>query len=131
VGKKVEIVLLRKGERVTIQSEVELYKPSGRVAAVEMENRLGMEVKEISILDARKRRLNSREGVLVTKVDPQGPAARSGMEPGDIVYQINQQPVKGLKDYSRILELLPQGRKPCSWCGTGDRETGYLTVVVQ
>jgi serine protease Do len=97
-----------------------------------MENRLGMEVKEISILEARKRRLNSREGVLVTQVDPQGPAARSGMEPGDIVYQINQQPVKGLKDYGRILEQLPQGQEALllvrDW-RTG--ETGYLTVVAQ
>ena len=132
VGKKVEIVLLRKGERVTVQPEVELYKPSGRMAAVEMENRLGMEVKEISILEARKRRLNSREGVLVTKVDPQGPAARSGVEPGDIVYQINQQPVKSLKDYGRILEQLPQGQEALllvrDW-RTG--ETGYLTIVAQ
>ena len=132
VGKKVEIVLVRKGERVTVQSVVELYKTSGRMAAVEMENRLGMEVKEISILEARKRRLNSRDGVVVTKVDPQGPAARAGLEAGDIVYQINQQAIKGLNDYGRILEQLPQGQEALllvrDW-RTG--ETGYLTVVVQ
>jgi serine protease Do len=102
------------------------------MAAVEMENRLGMEVKEISILEARKRRLNSRDGVVVIKVDPQGPAARAGLEPGDIVYQINQQAIKGLNDYGRILEQLPQGQEALllvrDW-RTG--ETGYLTVVAQ
>ncbi len=132
VGKRVEVILLRKGERITVQPVVEAYVPSPRLAALELESRLGMEVKEISILEARKRRLNSREGVLVARVNPQGPAARAGLEVGDIVYQINQQTLRGLKDYHRIVEQLHPGQEALllvrDW-RTG--ETGYLTVGVQ
>ena len=132
VGKRVEVVLLRKGERITVQPVVEAYLPSPRMAALELESRLGMEVKEISILEARKRRLNSRDGVLVAQVDPQGPAAQAGLEAGDIVYQINQQTLRGLKDYHRIVEQLHSGQEALllvrDW-RTG--ETGYLTVEVQ
>jgi serine protease Do len=132
VGKRVEVVLLRKGERITVQPVVEAHVPSPRLSALEMESRLGMEVKEISILEARKRRLNSREGVLVARVDPQGPAARAGLEVGDIVYQINQQTLRGLKDYHRIVEQLHPGEEALllvrDW-RTG--ETGYLTVGIQ
>jgi serine protease Do len=132
VGKKVDVVLLRKGERVTVQPVVEAYKPSGRMAALNLANRMGLEVKEISILEARKRKLNSREGVLVTKVDPQGPSARAGLEAGDILYQVNQQAIRGIKDYNRIVEQLQPGQEILllvrDW-RTG--ETGYLTVVVQ
>jgi serine protease Do len=132
VGKKVEILLLRKGERITAQPVVEAYVPSPRLAALELENRLGMEVKEISVLEARKRRLNSRDGVLIARVDPQGPAARAGLEVGDIVYQVNQQTIRGLKDYHRIVEQLLPGQEALllvrDW-RTG--ETGYLTVGVQ
>jgi len=132
VGKKVEIVLLRKGERITVQPAVEAYFPSPRMAALDLESRMGMEVKEVSILEARKRRLNSREGVLVTRVDPQGPAARAGLEVGDIIYQVNQQTIRGPKDYHRIVEQLHPGQEVLllvrDW-RTG--ETGYLTVGVQ
>jgi type II secretory pathway component PulC len=51
---------------------------------------------------------------------------------GDIVYQINQQPLRGPKDYSRIVEQLHPGQEALllvrDW-RTG--ETGYLTVGVQ
>ncbi len=111
---------------------MEAYLPSAHAAAPEIEGRLGIEVKEISILEARKRRLSSRDGVLVARVDPQGPAARAGLEVGDIIYQINQQPLRGPKDYQRIVENLPPGQEVLllvrDW-RTG--ETGYLTVGVQ
>ena len=132
VGKKVEVGLVRRGDRATVQSVVEAYKPSPQVAALELENRLGIEVKEVSILEARKRRLNSREGVVISKVDPQGPAGKAGMEPGDIIYQMNNQAIRGLKDYNRTLEKIQPGEEALllvrDW-RTG--EMGYLAMVVQ
>jgi serine protease Do len=132
VGKKAEIGLLRKGEKITVQASVEAYRPTPRMAALELENRVGIEVKEVSILEARKRRLNSREGVMITKVAPQGPAARAGLEPGDIIYHVNDQVIRGLKDYNRILEQIPSGQEILlmvrDW---RSGETGYVTVVVQ
>jgi serine protease Do len=132
VGKKVEIGLIRKGERLTVQPVVEPYKLSPNMAAVEMENRMGIEVKEISILEARKRRLNSREGVVIMKVDPQGPAGRAGLETGDIIYQMNNQAIRGLKDYNRILEQIQPGQEALLLVRDGRTgEMGYLTMVVQ
>jgi serine protease Do len=132
VGRKAEVTLLRRGKRVTVQPVVEAYKPSERMVALELVNRMGLEVKEISILEARRRKLSSREGVLITKVDPQGPGALAGLEAGDILYQVNQRAIRGLKDYHRIVEQLQPGQEILllvrDW-RTG--ETGYLTVVVQ
>ncbi len=132
VGKQVDVVLLRMGERITTKPVVEAYKPRERMAALDLGNRMGLEVKEISIMEARKRKLNSREGVLITRVDPQGVAARAGLEVGDILYQVNQQAIRGLKDYHRIVEQLEPGQEILllvrDW-RTG--ETGYLSLVVQ
>jgi serine protease Do len=132
VGKKLEIGLLRKGERISAQAMVEAYKPSPRLAAVELRNKLGVELKEISVMDARRRRLDSREGVILTRVDPRGPASRAGLEPGDIIYQMNNQTIRGLKDYNRILQQVPRDEEVLLLvrdARTG--EVGFLTVVAQ
>ncbi|MGD0624313.1 MAG: DegQ family serine endoprotease [Thermodesulfobacteriota bacterium] len=132
VGKKLEIGLWRNGERISAQAMVAAYKPSPRLAAVELGNKLGVEVKEISVMEARRRRLDSREGVILTQVDPRGPASRAGLEPGDIIYQMNNQTIRGLKDYNRILQQVPRDEEVLLLvrdARTG--EVGFLTVVAQ
>ena len=132
VGKKVEIGLLRKGEKILTQAIITAYKPSARLAASELRNKLGVEVKEISVLEARRRRLDSREGLILNKVDPQGPAGRTGLEPGDILYQINNQTVRGLSDYNRIIEQIQGGEEVLLLVrDSRTGEVGYLTLVAQ
>jgi serine protease Do len=132
VGKKVEIGLWRKGERITAQAVIMAYKPSPSVVAVELRDKLGVEAKEVSLMEARRMRLDSREGVILTKVDPRGPAGRAGLEPGDLILQINNQAVRGLKDYNRIVEQIQREEEVLLLVRdvqTG--EVGYLTLVMQ
>lgn len=132
VGKKVQIGILRRGERMTLEANVETYKPDSRLAVLELKNKLGIEVREISGMDARRRNLDSREGVLLTQVDPNGPAGRVGLEPGDIIYQINNQSIRGLKDYARIMEQV-QSEEEILLLVRDSRmgEIGYISLVAQ
>lgn len=131
-GKKVEIGLLRQGEKITLQVGVAAYQPSSAQAALEIKSKLGIEVKEISILEAKRRRLDSREGVIITKVDPQGPAARAGLEPGDVIYQIKNQPIRGMSDYRRLLAQVQSGEEVLLLVRDGrSGEMGYLTLVTE
>jgi serine protease Do len=132
VGKKVDVGILRKGEKISIQVEVSAYKHAPRIAALGLKNKLGIEVKEISILEARRRRLDSREGVVLAKVDANGPAGRAGLETGDIILQINNLAVRGINDYARILEQIQKDEEVLLLVRdmrTGDM--GYLTVLAQ
>ncbi len=132
VGKSVEIGLLRKGERTNVQASVAAYKPTPQHTAAELRSKLGIEVKEISSLEARRKRLESREGILLTKVDPNGPSDRAGLEPGDILHQINNQAVRGIGDYARILEQIQSGEEVLLLIRDGRTgEVGYLTVVAR
>jgi len=132
IGKKVEIGVLRKGERITRLAVVAAYKPSPRLAAAEFRNKLGVEAKEVSILEARRKRLDSREGVILTGVDPAGPAGRAGLEPGDIIYQINNRTIRGLGDYNRILEQVQSNEEVLLLIrDMRTKVMGYVTLVAQ
>jgi serine protease Do len=81
-------------------------------------------------MEARRKQLDSREGVIVTKVDNQGAGGRAGIEPGDIIYQINNHTVRSLRDYNRIIEKIPRGEEILLLIrDTRSGEVGYLTLV--
>jgi serine protease Do len=44
------------------------------------------------------------QGALVTEVDPTSAAAAAGIQPGDVIEQINRQPVKNAEDAVRLTE---------------------------
>jgi serine protease Do len=44
------------------------------------------------------------KGVVVTDIDPGSPAAEAGLHPGDVIEEINRQPVSSLSEYQRALQ---------------------------
>ena len=41
-------------------------------------------------------------GVRVSEIDPESPAATTGLRPGDIIREINRKPVKSVQDFERL-----------------------------
>jgi serine protease Do len=50
-----------------------------------------------------------QRGVLISDVEPDGPAARSGIRPGDVIVSINRQPVTTVAEASRALQGIRTG----------------------
>ncbi len=46
----------------------------------------------------------STQGVVVTQVDPTGPAADAGIQQGDVIEQVNQQPVRSAADFRTAMQ---------------------------
>jgi serine protease Do len=44
------------------------------------------------------------QGVVVSDIDPGGPAAQAGIQQGDVIQQINRQPVRSIDDVRRALQ---------------------------
>ena len=50
---------------------------------------------------------SNTQGVAVEAVDPDGAAAQAGIQPGDIIQQVNHQPVRSVADLAGALARTP------------------------
>lgn len=67
--------------------------------------RIGVGGQNVSLprLAVRAHRLMQPSGVLITTIESGSPAARAGLQPGDIVVAFDGQPVHGIDDLHRLL----------------------------
>lgn len=73
--------------------------------------RLGVAISDVNAADAEVYDLPSVSGVEVTAVTPGEPADRAGLQLGDVILKINDQPVNSVPDLqSRIAQLQPGNR---------------------
>jgi serine protease Do len=125
IGKAVAVELLRKGKplgfTVTVgrlpegedvedgvQSQDEPAMPES-----EREDLLGLSMAPLS--DELRERFNigkSVEGVLITEVKPNSPAAQKNVKPGDVIVEVTQEKVKQPQDVkTRLLAVKKSGRR--------------------
>jgi S1-C subfamily serine protease len=69
---------------------------------------LGLRVQRITPEAARRLGLSSSKGVLVVEVQPGSPADQVGIEPADVIREVNQRPVGNVRDFERATR---QGRR--------------------
>jgi serine protease Do len=71
---------------------------------------LGVGVADIDPEHAAALNLKQDHGAEVTSVTPDGPAAKAGVRPGDVVLDFNGQPVQRIESLQRMVRELPAGR---------------------
>jgi len=109
IGKTVMLTVLRQGETLTIPATV-AEVPGSAVPALtgaEAEQRWGLAVANLTPETARRLGLSSTRGVVVTDVDPNSPAGEADLQPGDVITQVNRQPVRNVKDYTKAAAARP------------------------
>lgn len=66
----------------------------------------GIEVEDINSQNARRYNIEESKGVLIAGIDTGSPADVSGLVSGDVIIEINKQPVKNVADYEKIISTL-------------------------
>jgi len=110
VGKTVTVDVIRKGESESIQVTIGELEAEGEKPVVSKAGpRLGMVVDEITPELARRFGLEDTAGVIVVEVQSNTPAEEAGLQPGDVILEIDQGMVKGLDDFKRKLDSYKAG----------------------
>lgn len=125
VGKTVEVVILRKGRQevksVTLgrledgerQQQASVNQPPSDGSGSTRQATLGVEL--ASVTAETRRRFNLREGakgVVVTRVNPNSPAADKRIQAGDVIVEVGQEPVSTPEDVTRRIDALKkEGRR--------------------
>jgi serine protease Do len=109
-GQKVILKLVRDKKEQTIGVKIgELPDDGDFVQQIEAKDpELGLRVQRITPEAARRLGLSSLKGVLVIEVQPGSPADQVGIEPADVIREINQRPVGNVKEFERAAR---QGRR--------------------
>jgi serine protease Do len=109
-GQKAIFKIVRDKKEMTISVKIgELAEESDAALTAEVKDpELGIKVQRITPEAARRLGLNSTKGVLVLEVQPGSPADSIGLEPADVIREINQRPVNNVIDFERAMR---QGRR--------------------
>jgi serine protease Do len=103
-GQKVELEVLRDGKTRTLTAQVEPQPDnqgrrdrSGGLSRIDPSDDGVLNGVGVADLDPRSRRqyqIPARvEGALIVEVAPDSPSARAGLKPGDVILEINRQPI--------------------------------------
>lgn len=112
VGEQVKLEVQRAGERrelmVTIGELEDTDRPA-RLAEAETEGqRLGVSVAELSA--EQRRQLDVEHGLVIREVQPNSPAARAGLQRGDVILSFNHRNVASAEALSELVREAPEGR---------------------
>jgi serine protease Do len=102
IGKTVPVEVVRDGKKTTLNVAIaKLADQTASVAPAQEKSEWGLAMRNIRPEERQQMNLKRNEGVLVQAVMPDSPAANAGIQPGDVILQINHvavSSVKGVKD---------------------------------
>jgi len=99
-GTAVQVKIARDGKEMTLPITVGEMKET-EVATSTQAGELGLTVQSLTPQLAESLGIERGEGLVISAVKPGSAAEEAGMRSGDVISEINRQPVKNLADYNR------------------------------
>jgi serine protease Do len=95
-----DVVFLRDGKKINARLVPEALPAH---ASTDSETKLGLTVVNMTSSLAYRLGTSDRKGVVVAGVDKRSVAYEVGLEVGDVIRQINDQPIRDVKDYKELI----------------------------
>jgi serine protease Do len=106
VGKEVGMKVVRDGEEVALQVKVGELKDEqlAALAPSSMKSKLGIDIQQLTPELSRRFGIKDDKGVVVTGVEPESPGEAAGLQPGDLILEINRAKVATVSQARRALD---------------------------
>jgi serine protease Do len=104
IGKKVNVRIWRDGKGITLPVVIAERKDGRGISGEDhLSETFGMTVQEITPEMMKHFKLPAKTGVIITEVFDGGAADEAGLQPQDIILEINRQKITSLEEYTEIL----------------------------
>lgn len=138
-GSEIKIKILRGGNEQEVAATLDEYSVKGETGDGKSDNgtqngdkqsesgKLGLNLQPLTPQISRQLQLpTDTTGLVVTEIDPNGAAAAQGVDRGDVIMEINRQPVETLDDVKAALDQ--SGDNPILLLVSRRGQTIFLTV---
>ncbi|MBF6570683.1 MAG: DegQ family serine endoprotease [Candidatus Binataceae bacterium] len=114
IDKTVPLEILRDGKNMKLEVKVGELKETKLASAKSEEgnNNWGLQVQELTPEIAQQLNLKSDKGVVVRGVTPDTPGADAGVQPGDVLLEVNHKKVSSVQDFLSQAKAAKDGKKP-------------------
>jgi serine protease Do len=114
INQKVPVEVVRNGKHMTLDVTIgERKEPQVASAKAETPGgNWGMQVGDITPDIAQQFHLENAKGVVIQKVAPDSPSAEAGLQPGDVVLEINHDKVGTVSDFVSKAKDAQKDKKP-------------------
>ncbi|MDR1656774.1 MAG: Do family serine endopeptidase [Deltaproteobacteria bacterium] len=123
IGKVVNVVVVRDKKKVTLKLTVGKLEDDGSslggLSSPGFD--LGLTLQELTPELAARHDLGGRSGLLVQGVGNDSLAAEAGIQPQDIILEVDRQPVPTLAEYQRIVRQHAKGTPILLWIKRGNQ----------
>jgi len=74
-------------------------------------SQIGVTIRDVEETDAKENKLSAVTGVVIEEVSSESPAASAGLKKGDIVVEFDGDRVRSVRQFTRLVQETPAGRK--------------------
>ncbi|MGB9863433.1 MAG: DegQ family serine endoprotease [Candidatus Saccharicenans sp.] len=111
-GQTVTLKIIREGKEMTVKAKVDELEPESSQPTEEKTDKdVGMSLTQLTPQLARRYGLTTTEGLLVTDVKDYSAAQRAGLQPGDIILEVNRTKVSSVKEFKDMIKATPSGEE--------------------
>ncbi|MFZ4394957.1 MAG: DegQ family serine endoprotease [Kiritimatiellia bacterium] len=118
-GTKVKVVVAREGGPQTCNVKVAAFPEDGKAAEAEsasddhapaLAEKLGLQVQDLTADLAKRFGYEARQGVIVIEVADGSPAAREGLQPGNLIISVNRKDVASVQEFDKAVKTSAKGK---------------------